>query len=273
MIMMRTGLIMMLMIGISPLSELQANGFPYQLKPLDYAIISVSMASELYAMYLEDNQSRISDEELVLLDRNDINRFDRSATQHWNTTSDQLSDFLVYGLTASPCAVWLSESKRKRWRDLTTYSVMLLETFIFTNSIKDLTQSIVKRKRPYLYNTGLSRERRLEFIHDENVFDSFFSGHTTNAFSMSVFLATSYADLYGTTLMSKVIWGISLSAACCVGYFRYYSGYHYPTDIFAGAVLGSTVGYLIPVLHRQNSVSGNLGMLISPIRFNVSYRF
>jgi membrane-associated phospholipid phosphatase len=48
------------------------------------------------------------------------------------------------------------------------------------------------------------------------------------------------------------VWGTSLLAASVTGYLRYYAGKHYPTDIIAGAAMGSITGWGIPALHRNN---------------------
>ena len=54
------------------------------------------------------------------------------------------------------------------------------------------------------------------------------SGHTTAAFAGALVLAT----LPG--------WGLgAVSIACLVGLSRMYMGAHYPTDVLAGAALGS----------------------------------
>jgi membrane-associated phospholipid phosphatase len=47
-----------------------------------------------------------------------------------------------------------------------------------------------------------------------------------------------------------VVLGSSLSAATVVGLLKIHAGYHYPTDIAAGAVVGTSIGVLVPMLHR-----------------------
>jgi membrane-associated phospholipid phosphatase len=44
-----------------------------------------------------------------------------------------------------------------------------------------------------------------------------------------------------------------LAAAGTVGYLRFAAGRHYPTDILAGALIGSLVGWLVPQLHEIDS--------------------
>ena len=52
--------------------------------------------------------------------------------------------------------------------------------------------------------------------------------------------------------LTPYIWGSSLLIASAVGYLRYASGNHFPTDIIVGAIVGSVVGFLIPLIHESN---------------------
>jgi membrane-associated phospholipid phosphatase len=40
--------------------------------------------------------------------------------------------------------------------------------------------------------------------------------------------------------------------ASTIGYFRFESGKHFPTDIITGAVVGGGIGFIIPYLHRTS---------------------
>jgi len=60
---------------------------------------------------------------------------------------------------------------------------------------------------------------------------SFPSGHTSSAFALSVFLANLYP---------RGRWGFYLIAACCA-VTRVLDARHFPTDIYAGAILGTVV--------------------------------
>ncbi len=48
----------------------------------------------------------------------------------------------------------------------------------------------------------------------------------------------------------NLVWAGCLATASVTGYLRYAAGYHFPTDILAGAALGAFTGWLVPQLHE-----------------------
>ncbi|MBP7459842.1 MAG: phosphatase PAP2 family protein [Candidatus Delongbacteria bacterium] len=253
--------------------ESPASDFPYRLNTLDYALLSGGIGSECLALYLDNRHFEISREELAGLSRSDINPLDRWSTRNWDPDFGRISDILAGGLLTTPGAIWLAQSRHRNWRELATYSIMFLETVALTNGLKDLTKALVKRKRPYLYNSDLSEIQRMELIEDDQGNNSFFSGHTANAFSASVFLAVTYRDLYGDNPCGKLIWITGLSAAGATGFCRYHSGNHFPTDILAGAAVGSAIGYAIPALHRRKSTAQGFQLSVFPGRMDLMILF
>lgn len=86
------------------------------------------------------------------------------------------------------------------------------------------------RIRPYLADPSIHA-----LIPPPLTIYSFPSGHTATAFAAAVVL------VYG----SPSIGMIALLAAALVGFGRMATGVHYPTDVLAGAVLGSIVGVVV----------------------------
>jgi undecaprenyl-diphosphatase len=82
------------------------------------------------------------------------------------------------------------------------------------------------RLRPYLVIPGTNTGKRLLTDH------SFPSGHTTAVFSLVIPIVL-YAPPLGTLL---------LPIAFLVGLSRIYLGLHYPSDVVAGAFLGTVAG-------------------------------
>lgn len=68
---------------------------------------------------------------------------------------------------------------------------------------------------------------------------SFPSNHATNAFAVAMVMV-----LFTNHLASGVLRWYPILVAALISFSRPYVGVHYPSDIFAGAILGSLVGYL-----------------------------
>ena len=72
---------------------------------------------------------------------------------------------------------------------------------------------------------------------------SFPSGHTTHAFALAASVSLAYQHWY--IVVSSYLW------AGTVGYTRMALGVHYPSDVLAGALLGSGSAYLCHKINQK----------------------
>ncbi|MFH1874871.1 MAG: phosphatase PAP2 family protein [Pseudomonadota bacterium] len=80
---------------------------------------------------------------------------------------------------------------------------------------------------------------------------SFYSGHTSIAFALAVSSGT-VASMREYRL-APLIWGSGLAVAVTSGFLRLAADKHYLTDVIAGSVIGSAIGFCLPYfLHRSN---------------------
>ena len=93
-----------------------------------------------------------------------------------------------------------------------------------------LLKTIFKRRRPFVQN--------LKIVAVYNATStSFPSGHTSTSFAVATALSRAYPKWY--------VIGPSYLWAASVGYSRMYLGVHYPSDVFGGALLGTTTSWLL----------------------------
>jgi membrane-associated phospholipid phosphatase len=252
----------------------QSREFPYQLHKKDFYLLPAGVVLEISSNYLSRKKDHnLTRDEIAILDRNDINRFDRNATYHWNRSADDFSNVVNRMMPFVPMTLGIPQLRNKQWNNIITLGVMYTEVYFFTHSLTGLTKSFTGRIRPYLYNTSLSVDERFEVQGNgaPTASTSFISGHSSATFAYAVFFAKSFTDIYGKSTWSTVIWITSLTLASATAYSRVAAGEHYPTDVLAGALVGSAIGYFIPELHKKKSEK--LSLSIFPNNFSIAYKF
>ncbi|MFT4154471.1 phosphatase PAP2 family protein [Parafilimonas sp.] len=98
-----------------------------------------------------------------------------------------------------------------------------------------LIKKIVKRPRPFISNMHLTA------VYQPRSY-SFPSGHSSSAFGTATSLIRAYPKWY--VIAPSVMW------AGAVGYSRLYLGVHYPSDVSAGALLGTGTAFMLGFLRR-----------------------
>jgi membrane-associated phospholipid phosphatase len=99
----------------------------------------------------------------------------------------------------------------------------------------EVLKEAVKRPRPhstYPDIVSYSTETTLSFP----------SGHTSDAFATATALSLRYPQWY--IIAPSYVW------ACSVGYSRMNLGVHYPSDVLAGAILGSGCAYVTNLVNN-----------------------
>jgi membrane-associated phospholipid phosphatase len=94
----------------------------------------------------------------------------------------------------------------------------------------------VNRPRPYVTYPDIIKK-------GNGGSESFPSGHTSNAFALATSVSLDYPKWY--------IIAPSYAWACAVGYSRMRLGMHYPSDVFAGAVIGAGCAWASWYLNKK----------------------
>jgi membrane-associated phospholipid phosphatase len=229
---------------------------PYQLKTgREIALLGVGAASMGASLALTHTVEPLTQAEISLLNREDINIFDRKATYNWSTKADHTSTLTLAGTIGLTGLISLVA--RPIREDIKTVAVMYLETMLLTNGVKGTVKDVTQRTRPFAYNPDAPLDDKL----DRDARQSFFSGHAANAFATAVFASEVFRHYFPYSKLKPVIWVSTLGLATATAYLRYEGGLHYPTDLLAGAAFGALVGWGIPKLHEvkaKNKLSRQL---------------
>lgn len=219
---------------------------PYRLDwRKDAWIAGGSAAGAIGAILVSRAPAALTPAEIDRLSRQSINTFDRGATFRYSTNAATAGDLLVGVAATAPLALFLDSNVRRDWR---TCALMYSETMALALIAPAYCKGTVERIRPFAYNPDAPVEAKTT----SDARKSFFSRHTSVAFASAVFLSMVYGEYHPGSAARPYVWAGSLLAAAFVGYSRYESGEHFPTDIIAGAAAGSAAGYLIPRVHRSS---------------------
>lgn len=218
---------------------------PYALKTgRETTLLGVGAVSLGASVALSHAIDPLTTAEIATLNRNDINAFDRQATDHWSTTAARLSDVTLVGNVA--LVGLLAIGTKPMRQDFKTVGIMYVETMLLANGIERSVKGITQRTRPFVYNPDVPLDEKV----DRDARQSFFSGHATNAFASAVFAGEVFQHYFPHSSWKPVVWVGSLGLATATAVLRYEGGKHYPTDLLAGAAFGSLVGWGIPKLHE-----------------------
>ena len=188
-------------------------------------------------------------DEVAALDRADVNAFDRPATYRWSPDAARASDILVTVAMVAPLTLAVTEPGSRNAGTLVT---MYGETVLLNVGL------VTRPSRPWSGGCGptpttTTRTSAWTCAPATDAVHSFPSGHTANAFAAAVFTSTVYGKLHPDGSGRTWVWAGSLTVATTVGVLRYAAGKHFPTDIIAGAAVGSLVGWAVPELHAERT--------------------
>ena len=172
-----------------------------------------------------------------------MNDLDRRVLGNYSTAAHTAADIVVAALLVVPHAVNLATVDRRSWLEDAALSA---EAVLLAQGLTQVVKLASARPAPIVYDEAVPLEERTS----RDALRSFWSGHTATAFSAATSFAVSYWIRNPRDPWRWVVLATLESAALAVGLLKLRAGYHYPSDVFAGAALGVSVGVLVPTLHR-----------------------
>jgi membrane-associated phospholipid phosphatase len=175
------------------------------------------------------------------------------------------SDVFVFTLAAAPfvnaffVAGWEHERMDVAWK----LAALDAETMLTVTLISFSLQKLTARERPFV--KACQTDPTLSECSIGGKYASFPSAHTSLVFA-AVALECFHHGFLDT---SHTGWGaavcpLTIAVATGTAILRIASDRHWTTDVFAGAVLGGTLGYAIPALHVAFASKSDKGAVILP---------
>jgi membrane-associated phospholipid phosphatase len=130
-------------------------------------------------------------------------------------------------------------------------ALVIAEAVALAGSANQIVKLTVGRERPFVHALPPSQKPLTGNPSDNNL--SFYSGHTSFAFSLAVSTGTVASIRHYR--WAPVIWGVGLAGATAVGYLRIAADKHYLTDVVTGAAVGGGFGFVVPYeFHRRAEI-------------------
>jgi membrane-associated phospholipid phosphatase len=169
-----------------------------------------------------------------------INALDRQVVGNHSAAASIAANVTVYGVMAAlPLADILDLGAGRTWaEDMMVYA----ETIAVDTGLQNAVNFIASRPRPRTYAGDPA------FLHSGEGYLSFYAGHVSTAFAALSMAAFTMRHRYGEQIWPWVVAGL---LATSVGVERIASGHHFPTDVAAAAVAGTTIGIAVPWLHLR----------------------
>ena len=181
-------------------------------------------------------------------DLDDVNWLDRKLSHsysepldHWGTATCAVNlalPFVVYG-AGWACGSFSGE-------DYLVMSTMFVECYLLDYGAKTYLKMAALRKRPYMYYEGYPTDA----LDDGDFEFSLPSGHTTDSFMGAGFLTYTFCRWYPASRWKIPVIATSYTVAVSTAVLRVASGNHFLSDVVLGSLLGSAIGFGVPILHE-----------------------
>lgn len=256
-------LLCLLTIGFNLYSQNTQSVYALELRR-DIVLSTLAVATFVTPFFINDERELTTN-----LDRNDVNAFDRWLMFPYNRgLNNARTYFAIVGMASTliPPLFLSLEAQSVNLGTWFTYGVMFTQAFLFQYGTRNIIGRTVHRYRPHMYF-----ELREDFVSQASR-RSFPSTTASTAFMSATFLSVTFSADFSDSSWRIPVIVASYTFAAAVSATRIFSGFHYLTDVLAGAAIGSLFGWLIPTLHlRADNDSFSLIPLSNGLM--VSFRF
>jgi membrane-associated phospholipid phosphatase len=144
-----------------------------------------------------------------------------------------------------------------------------LEALAIAGALQGVTNVIVSRERPYGRDCATSElpGSALDCVNSTR-YRSFFSGHSTFSFTSAALICVHHfkLELLGAP-WDAVSCATGYAVAGSTAFFRMLGDVHYASDVLTGALIGTAIGYGVPLLHYANETS--TGARVGEVRIDL----
>jgi membrane-associated phospholipid phosphatase len=179
-----------------------------------------------------------------------LNALDATVVGNDSETWRQLSNVGIGVVYALPLILGAWDSfaadTQSPWGDWGTDLLVITEAGLLTTLMTSVVKYAVRRPRPTQYHPDMPNR----FGTSEHQL-SFPSGHTSVAAAVSSAYAMTFSLRHPDSAWRWAVYGGAGLATVFTAYSRVAAGMHFYTDVLGGIALGTTLGLLVPWVHRK----------------------
>jgi membrane-associated phospholipid phosphatase len=222
----------------------------YKFKPaVDIPIFIVGAGWSAYAFTKIYSKPPSTEEEVLSLDKNNINGFDRWAVRPYSESLDRISYYPFFASMPLPFLFLFGNTKKDFFKLTGLYlEAMSITGFLYTGSVY-----FFDRYRPYAYSDESTIDQRTR----GGAKNSFYAGHVALVGTSTFFMAKVYADYHPDSKAKWFFYTLAGATTATTAYLRYRAGQHFPSDILLGMAQGTLTGLLVPHFHKNKLIKNN----------------
>jgi membrane-associated phospholipid phosphatase len=176
--------------------------------------------------------------------RGDLNALDRTTAGYWSPGWQTASDYGLYAVGVGAAAlIFADEGFLPGLND----SVVIVESALAATAVASIMTLAAGRPRPFLYGDKAPLSAR----NGADAGLSFLSSHAALSFAMATSTLVTMRRLHPGSKLTWIVAGVGGAIATFVATARVLGGMHFITDVVGGAVVGTSVGVLVPSLHAS----------------------
>jgi membrane-associated phospholipid phosphatase len=222
----------------------------YKFKPgADIPVFIVGAGWSAYAFTKIYSKPPSTEEEILGLDKNNINGFDRWAVRPFSESIDRISYYPFFASMPLPFLFLFGNTKKDFFKLTGLYlEAMSITGFLYTGSVY-----FFDRYRPYAYSDESTLDQRTR----GGAKNSFYAGHVALVSTSTFFMARVYADYHPESKAKWFFYTLAGTTTALTAYLRLRAGQHFPSDLLLGMAQGTLTGLLVPAFHKNKLIKNN----------------
>jgi membrane-associated phospholipid phosphatase len=154
------------------------------------------------------------------------------------------ANVLLVTTLALPVVVNAVDSRFHGWVEDT---IVMLESVALSTAITQVVKSATRRLAPLVYSSKATASD----LAGADAARSFPSGHAAAGFAVATSYAITFWKRHPESPWRIIVLVAGEGLALATSMMTVAAGWHYPTDVAAGALIGGSMGLLMPVLHAE----------------------